>query len=137
MELNKIQSSGISWGHAAQSLNNNFDKIGADIEKLKYSTSRVKGFFKTGEELSTAVAQASNGEIAYVGTSSPYEIWEWETNKWVNTGATEDAIYVNMSNYYNKEEVDSIVKDNVFDGGRADSVFGGSMVIDCGTAYHD
>lgn len=137
MELTEIKSKGISWGHAAQTLNNNFEKIDADVEKLKYATSKVKGFFKTGEELGKAVTQASNGEIAYVGTSSPYQIWEWKTNKWANTGVTEDAINVNMSNYYNKNEVDSIVKDNVFDGGRADSVYGGALVIDCGTAYHE
>lgn len=136
MELTEIKSKGISWGQAAQSLNNNFEKIGADVEKLKYSTSKVKGFFKTSEELKILVKSANNGEIAYVGDSSPYQIWEWRSNKWIDTGVTEGSINVNMANYYDKNEVDSLIKDNVFDGGRADSVYGGSLVIDCGTAYH-
>lgn len=136
MELTEIKSKGVSWGQAAQSLNNNFEKIDADIEKLKYATSKVKGFFRTSAELNSLVKAANNGEIAYVGDSSPYQIWEWRSNKWTDTGVTEGSINVNMANYYDKNEVDSLIKDNVFDGGRADSVYGGSMVIDCGTAYH-
>ena len=129
-----IKSKDISWGYAAQSLNNNFDKIDADVEKLKYATSKVKGFFKTEEALNKLVPQANEGEIAYIGTSSPYQIWEWEEGKWVNTYKTEGSISVNLSNYYDKSEVDSMLK-FVYDGGRADSVYGGSRVIDGGKAY--
>ena len=136
MELTKIKSKDISWGYAAQSLNNNFDKINADVEKLKYATSKVKGFFKTEEALNEFVQQANEGEIAYIGSSSPYQIWEWSEGKWMNTDETEGSINVNLSNYYDKSEVKELVKDNVFDGGRADSVYGGSITIDCGTAYH-
>jgi hypothetical protein len=136
MELTEIKSKGISWGHAAQSLNNNFEKIDADVEKLKYATSKIKGFFKSPEDLKELVKTANVGEIAYVGESSPYAIWEWKDYKWADTGVKESSINVNMSNYYNKAEVDELVKDNVFDGGRADSVYGGSITIDCGTAYH-
>jgi hypothetical protein len=136
MELTEIKSKGISWGHAAQTLNNNFEKIDADVEKLKYATSKMKGFYKTSEELKELVKTANVGEIAYVGESSPYAIWEWKNNKWADTGVMENGINVNMSNYYNKTEVNELVKDNVFDGGRADSVYGGSITIDCGTAYH-
>lgn len=136
MELTEIKSKGVSWGQAVQSLNNNFEKIDADVEKLKYATSKVKGFFKTPEDLKALVKTANLGEIAYVGTSSPYAIWEWKNNRWIDTEVLEGSINVNLSNYYNKSEVDELVKDNVFDGGRADSVYGGSITIDCGTAYH-
>ena len=136
MELTEIKSKGVNWGQTAQSLNNNFEKIDADVEKLKYATSKVKGFFKTPEELKELVKTANNGEIAYVGTASPYQIWEWRSNKWTDTNVTESGINVNMSNYYDKKEVDELVKDNVFDGGRADSVYGGALIIDCGNAYH-
>lgn len=106
MELTKIKSKDISWGYAAQSLNNNFDKIDADVEKLKYATSKVKGFFKAEEALNKLVPQANEGEIAYIGTSSPYQIWEWSDGKWTNTYASEDSIKVNMSNFYNKTDID-------------------------------
>ena len=135
MELTKIKSKDISWGYAAQSLNNNFDKIDADVEKLKYSTSKVKGFFKNEEALNKLVPQANEGEIAYIGTSSPYQIWEWTEGKWENTYKTEGSINVNLSNYYDKEEVKEIVKPGVYDGGRADSVYGGARSLDCGNAY--
>lgn len=134
MELTKIKSKDISWGYAAQSLNNNFDKIDADVEKLKYATSKVKGFFKTEEALNKLVPQANEGEIAYVGISSPYQIWEWTDGKWENTYKTEGSINVNLSNYYDKSEVDSMLK-FVYDGGRADSVYGGARVVDGGNAY--
>lgn len=135
MELTKIKSKDISWGYAAQSLNNNFDKIDADVEKLKYATSKVKGFFKTEEALNELVPQANEGEIAYIGTSSPYQIWEWTEGKWVNTYETEGSINVNLSNYYDKEEVKELIKPCVYDGGRADSVYGGARTLDCGNAY--
>ena len=134
MELTKIKSKDSSWGHAAQSLNNNFDKIDADVEKLKYATSKVKGFFKTGEALNKHVPQANEGEIAYIGASSPYQVWEWTEGKWVNTYETEGSINVNMSNYYDKSEVDDMLK-FVYDGGRADSVYGGARAINGGGAY--
>lgn len=134
MELTKIKSKDISWGYAAQSLNNNFDKIDADVEKLKYATSKVKGFFKSEETLNKLVPQANEGEIAYIGTSSPYQVWEWTGGKWMNTNKTEGSINVNLSNYYDKSEVDDMLK-FVYDGGRADSVYGGARAINGGGAY--
>lgn len=134
MELTEIKSKGISWGHAAQTLNNNFEKINADVEKLKYATSKVKGFFKTSDELKNSVKIANVGEIAYVGESSPYEIWEWKNNKWNFSESFEDQISVNMSNYYNKKEVDDMIK-FVYDGGRADTNYGGARSINGGNAY--
>lgn len=134
MELTKIKSKDISWGHAAQSLNNNFDKIDADVEKLKYATSKVKGFFKNEEDLNKLVPQANEGEIAYIGTTSPYQIWVWSDGKWVNTDETEGSINVNLSNYYDKSEIDEKLH-FVYDGGRADSVYGGARTLDCGKAY--
>lgn len=134
MELTEIKSKGISWGHAAQTLNNNFEKIDADVEKLKYATSKVKGFFKTPEDLKELVKTANVGEIAYVGESSPYAIWEWKNNKWADTGVMENGIKVNMSNYYNKAEVDGMMK-FVYDGGRADTMYGGARSINGGNAY--
>lgn len=135
MELTKIKSKDISWGYAAQSLNNNFDKIDADVEKLKYATSKVKGFFKSEEALNELVPQANEGEIAYIGTSSPYQVWEWTEGEWMNTNETEGSINVNLSNYYDKEEVKELVKPGVYDGGRADSLYGGARSLDCGNAY--
>lgn len=134
MELTEIKSKGISWGYAAQTLNNNFEKIDADVEKLKYSTSKVKGFFKTGKDLNEIVKQASVGEIAYVGTSSPYQIWSWDGSKWMNTESTENVINVNMSNYYDKNEINEMIK-FVYDGGRADTMYGGARNINGGNAY--
>ena len=134
MELTKIKSKDISWGYAAQSLNNNFDKIDDDVEKLKYATSKVKGFFKSETILKGTVKQANEGEIAYIGTFSPYEVWEWRDGEWVNTYATEGSINVNMSNYYDKSEIDGKLN-FVYDGGRADSVYGGARVVDGGNAY--
>lgn len=134
MELTKIKSKDISWGYAAQSLNNNFDKIDADVEKLKYATSKVKGFFKSEEVLNELVPQANEGEIAYVGILSPYQIWEWKEGGWINTRETENSIKVNLSNYYDKSEIDGKLN-FVYDGGRADSVYGGARVVDGGNAY--
>lgn len=136
MELNTINKQ-TSWGAAAKTLNDNFEKIDTDVEKLKYATTRNKGYFASEAALKSTATTAAKGDIAYVANGNGgYNVWSWDGSKWTDTGNEGGDAEVNLGNYYDKEEIDSKLKDNVFDGGRADSVYGGSLVIDCGTAYH-
>lgn len=111
MELTEIKSKGVSWGQAAQSLNNNFEKIDADVEKLKYATSKVKGYFSTSSELISAFPTASKGDIAYVGSSYPYAVWKWNGSSWTNSGSTGGEESVNLGDYYTKVDTDKKIEE--------------------------
>lgn len=138
MELTEIKTKNISWGQAAKSLNDNFSKVNNAVEQVKNATTRNKGYFSSSTALTNAFKSAALGDIAYVANGNGgYNVWSWNGSVWYDTGNVGGDAEVNLGNYYDKEEIDNKLKDNVFDGGRADSVYGGSLVIDCGTAYHN
>lgn len=106
MKLNEIEKTG-AWSGISATLNNNFQRVENAIEALSYATRKNKGYFKSVDELRNTVPSANKGEIAYVGTTSPYAIYEWN-GQWVNTGEVHTET-VELGNYYTKEETDQIV----------------------------
>lgn len=58
------------------------------------------------------------GDLYLVGTATPYQayVWRGSTYRWVNIGSALE------------------VKASIFDGGRADTKYGGTRTIDCGGA---
>ena len=112
MALNKIKNNA-SWGEAASSLNQNFSKIGSDMEKMKYATTRNKGYFSSGDALKSTVESAVLGDIAYVKSEvyTPYELWEWTSSGWVATGKSGGNESVNLGDYYTKEDTDKKLSD--------------------------
>ena len=107
MELNKINSSGTTWGAEASALNENFGKIDSSIEQLKNSTTRNKGYFSSEAALKSAVPTAAKGDKAYVGSAYPYQIWTWNGSAWVNSGSTGGEESVRLGDYYTKETTDA------------------------------
>ena len=75
----------------------------------------IEGFKNTEEDLPST---GTSGEAWAVGTTSPYTLYMWDTttSDWINLGTLNE------------------VKAGVFDGGRADSNYGGTRTIDCGRA---
>ena len=106
MELNKINSSGTTWGAEASALNENFGKIDSSIEQLKNSTTRNKGYFSSEAALKSAFKSASFGDIAYVGSAFPYQTWAWNGSEWVKKNDNGGQESVNLGNYYTKSETD-------------------------------
>lgn len=78
------------------------------------------GYQLTGwvDAVASLPSTASIGTAYAVGTATPYNLYVWKdsTSKWVNVGSLNE------------------VKSGVFDGGRADSKYGGTRTIDCGGA---
>lgn len=95
-----------NWQQAANTVNNNFQKVNTDLEKVKLSTTHSKGYFSTDAELKSAIQTAVKGDIAYVGTNYPYQIWKWNGSAWKNTGQTGGAESVALTDYYTKSEID-------------------------------
>lgn len=104
MGLNSIKSDS-TWGKAASDINNNFTTVSADLEKVKNATSRNKGYFENDTLLKQTYQTAQIGEIAYVGTTYPYQIWKWNGSTWANSGATGGSESVNLNGYATKEEL--------------------------------
>lgn len=122
MSLNSIQSNS-TWGKAASDINTNFTTLSTDIEKVKNATTRNKGYFESDTSLKLNHPTATVGDIAYVGTSYPYQIWKWNGSSWVNSGATGGSESVNLNDYAKKEELaelegnnNSIQKNNIING---------------------
>lgn len=109
MTLNSIQSNS-TWGKAASDINTNFTTISADLEKVKNATTKNKGYFKNDTLLKQTYKTATVGDIAYVGTTYPYQIWEWNGSTWANSGATGGSESVNLNNYVTKEELTELEK---------------------------
>lgn len=107
MGLNSIKSDS-SWGQAASDINNNFATVSADIEKVKNATTRNKGYFRNDTLLKQTYATAQIGDIAYVGTTYPYQIWEWDGSGWANSGATGGGDEVNLADYLISEEITDV-----------------------------
>ena len=106
MELNTISNTG-SWGNSANRLNENFSKVNTEVEKLKNATTKNKGYFKTDALLKQTHQTAYYGDIAYVGTSYPYQIWTWNGTNWEDSQSTGGSETVNLGNYYTREDIDT------------------------------
>lgn len=78
------------------------------------------GYQLTGwvNDVASLPSTATIGTAYAVGTATPYNLYVWKdnTSKWVNVGSITE------------------VKSGIFDGGRADSRYGGTRTIDCGGA---
>jgi hypothetical protein len=106
MELNTISNTG-TWGNSANRLNENFSKVNTEVEKLKNATTKNKGYFKTDALLKQTHQTAYYGDIAYVGTSYPYQIWTWNGTNWEDSKSTGGSETVNLGNYYTREDIDT------------------------------
>ena len=76
---------------------------------------KLNGWVDTIDDLPS---NANFGDTYLVGTTIPYKTYIWKNNniKWVEVGSINE------------------LKSEVFDGGRADTVYGGSRTINCGGA---
>lgn len=112
MELQMVKSQ-TTWNDAAERINKNSQKIASEITKLGASTYKNKGYFSSVGSLLSAYPSASEGCIAYIGTSYPYTIYVWSkaANTWLNSGKTGGSESVNLEAYYTKEETEQVVAD--------------------------
>lgn len=112
MELDSIKLQ-TTWNDAAASINSNTQKIGTEIDKIKASTYKNKGYFKTLALLQSTYPTASVGSIAYVGASYPYIIYTWSatTRTWETDGTTGGNEDIDLTQYYTKEETHKAIKD--------------------------
>lgn len=107
MGLNTIKTAG-QWDGVAADLNNNFASITAELEKLKASNVKFKGYYTSELTLKSAYPSPSVGDNAWVGDTYPGTVYECKTSgAWSNTTKAPDIPSVQLADYAKKELVDS------------------------------
>lgn len=107
MELNTINNTD-NWGTTASRLNENFSKVNTEVEKLKNSTSKNKGYFTTLDDLKDSYPTPTDGMYAWVGTPYPGIVYESKNNAWVSTGQVPDTETVALADYLTAEEITDV-----------------------------
>ena len=88
MELKKINKDSV-WGAEASKLNDNFQAMDVEMQKLSSVTIKDAGVFATLEALQSAHPIPHIGDTAKVGTELPYAIYVCEVaGTWKDSGAT-------------------------------------------------
>lgn len=82
----------------------------------KGDTTIIKGIYETEELLKSAFPTGDANNAYLIGTTTPYSLYLYLNDSWKNVGI------INQ------------IEAGVFDGGRADSTYGGSRVINCGNS---
>lgn len=87
MDLSTIKNTG-NWGSSASRLNENFSKVGTEVDKLKYAAYNSK-LYASEALLKQAIPSPSVGDWAIVGNAIPGEIYRCDTDgEWTATGQT-------------------------------------------------
>ena len=88
MELKKINKDSV-WGAEASKLNDNFQAMDVEMQKISATTIKDAGVFATLEALQSARPTPHIGDTAKVGTELPYAIYVCEVaGTWKDSGAT-------------------------------------------------
>lgn len=87
MDLSTIKNTA-NWGSSAANLNENFTKVGTEVDKLKYAAYNSK-LYATEALLKQSVPSPKVGDWAIVGDTIPGEIYQCKTDGvWTATGQT-------------------------------------------------
>ncbi len=99
MELKTVNSTG-KWSDVAASLNENFSKTNIEVEKLKNSTTRFKGYYTSYSLLVTAWPSPYVGDYAWVGSEYPGVVYKCVTvGTWTSTTDVPSEQEVTLDNY--------------------------------------
>lgn len=113
--LRKVDSNSL-WGQSAQKINDNFDFLSTDVEKICNATTRNKGYYAITGETEQAVIEQINGlglspvvgDKIYIGTRYPYAEFQYTDAGWVKTSEEAGAEHVNLGDYYTKQEAEAV-----------------------------
>lgn len=98
-----------NWGDTASTLNSNFQNMNVDLEKVKSSTTKFKGYFTTETALKNAYPSPKVGEAAWVGEPYPGTVYDVQVaGTWHNTGKAPDTDSVDLKDYARKEELTEV-----------------------------
>lgn len=95
-----------NWGQESARINQNFQNMNTDLEKVKSATTKFKGYFTTEESLKNKFGSPKIGDTAWVGESYPGTVYDVQTDgQWHNTGKAPDTGSVDLQDYAKKAEL--------------------------------
>lgn len=93
-----------NWGDASTTINSNFQNLNTDLEKVKSSTTKFKGYFTSESSLKDKFPSPQSGDTAWVGEPYPGKVYDVQSGQWHNTNADPDTGSVELNDYVNKTE---------------------------------
>lgn len=84
--INTIPDSG-KWNEICAILNDNFSLIGVQLLQMHEDTVYNKGIHENVKTLNNAYPNPVVGSFAYVGTTTPFDIYIYQSNGWKDSGA--------------------------------------------------
>lgn len=95
-----------NWGQESARINQNFQNINTDLEKVKSATTKFKGYFTTEESLKNKFGFPKIGDTAWAGEPYPGTVYDVQTDgQWHNTGKAPDTGSVDLQDYAKKAEL--------------------------------
>lgn len=96
MELQKIKTK-TTWQEAVDSLNANSQAIQIEFDKVG---EKNRGYYVSLASLNVAHPTGNVGDIAYVGTVAPFNIYTWDGSSWIDTGETGGSDDLDLSGFF-------------------------------------
>lgn len=93
-----------NWGDASTTINSNFQNLNTDLEKVKSSTTKFKGYFTSESSLKDKFPSPQSGDTAWVGEPYPGKVYDVQSGQWHNTNTAPDTGSVELNDYVNKTE---------------------------------
>lgn len=93
------------WGQEAARINQNFQNMNTDLEKVKSATTKFRGYFTSETGLKQKYPSPKVGDTAWVGEPYPGKVYDVVTDgTWHNTDTAPDTESVELQDYATKEE---------------------------------
>lgn len=94
------------WGTEAARINQNFQNMNTDLEKVKSATTKFRGYFTSEAGLKSKYPSPQVGDTAYVGEPYPGTVYDVQTDgQWHNTEKAPDTDSVDLTDYAKKAEL--------------------------------
>ena len=92
-------------GDASTTINSNFQNLNTDLEKVKSSTTKFKGYFTSESSLKDKFPSPQSGDTAWVGEPYPGKVYDVQSGQWHNTNTVPDTGSVDLQDYATKAEI--------------------------------
>lgn len=101
-----------NWGDASNTINTNFQNMDVELEKLKNSTTKFKGYFTSESNLYNKFPSPKRGDIAFVGEPYPGNVYDVLTDgSWHNTTKAPETGSVDLQDYVTKDDFEASQKE--------------------------
>lgn len=101
-----------NWGDASNTINTNFQNMDVELEKLKNSTTRFKGYFTSESNLKNKFPSPKRGDIAFVGEPYPGNVYDVLTDgSWHNTTKAPETGSVDLQDYVTQDDFEASQKE--------------------------